>query len=219
MNERDTILQQAYEACLQRQFSQAYALYETLLQAYPDDPQVLLDYGKAVFSEFENLEKAIHLFEQVLKRDPTCVEAMLWLADIAALGYGSEQVGAASLYRKAIEADPACVDAYIGLGLQYQAPGVTLSLEEAIQAFRQAIAFDPQRADAYQNLGIILLKTGDSAGARAAFSGAIELWGRKGHPKRVQVLRKYIEQIDRNEAIKNFGSWSDSPRYNWLIRL
>lgn len=216
MNERELMLQQAHEACLQRSFSQAYAFYKTLLQKYPDDSQVLLEYGKAVFGEFEDPEQAIHLFERALASDPGCVEALLWLADTAALGYGPEQAGAVTFYRKAMEFDPQCVDAYIGLGLQYQAPGVALSLDEAIQAFRQAIALDPRRADAHQNLGIVLLKKGDKVGARAAFSSAIELLEKTNHQQKVQVLRKYLEQIDRNEVVRNLGSWNDSPRYSWL---
>ena len=54
------------------------------------------------------------------------------------MGYSPEQVGAVRLYQRAIELDPNCVDAYMGLGLQYQAPSVTLSLEETINAFRTA---------------------------------------------------------------------------------
>ena len=105
-SKNQSILRQAYEACLRRDYPKAYDLYGALLQTYPDDPQVFLEYGKAVYMEFEDLEKALHLFEQAFEHDPTSVEALLWQADIAAMGYGPEQVGAVSLYRRAIELDP-----------------------------------------------------------------------------------------------------------------
>lgn len=216
MTERESILQQAHEACLQRNFPQAYALYEGLLQAYPDDIQVLLDYGKAVYIEFEEPEKALRLFEQAVACDPNCVEALLWSADVAALGYGPEQEGAAALYKQAIELDPTCVDAYVGLGLQYQAPSVTLSLEETIQAFRQAIALDPQRADAYNDLGMVLLRKGDKAEARVALCRAIECMQGTSRQRRIPGIKKYIEKIDRDEIIRTGASWNDSPRYRWF---
>ena len=79
--------------------------------------------------QFEDLEKALCIFEWAFERDSASVEALLWLVDVAALGYGPDHVGAVCLYRRAIELDPKCVDAYMGLGLQYQAPSVTLSLD------------------------------------------------------------------------------------------
>ena len=139
MDEREAILQQAHEAYQQRNYPLAYDLYEALLQMFPGDPQVRLAYGKAVYLEYEDLEKALRLFEKVTELDSTTVEALLWQADIASLGYGPSYQGAVSLYRQAIHLDPNCVDAYIGLGLQYQAPSVTLSLEQAIDAFGTAI--------------------------------------------------------------------------------
>lgn len=99
MSERESILRQAHEACLRRDYPEAYNLYEALLQMYPDAPQVLLEYGKAVYMKFENLEKALCIFERAFERDSASVEALLWLADVAALGYGPDHAGAVSLYR------------------------------------------------------------------------------------------------------------------------
>lgn len=216
MCERESVLRQAHEACLRRDYHEAYHLYEALLQTYPDDSQVLLEYGKAVYMKFENLEKALCIFEQALERDSASVEALLWLADVAALGYGPDYAGAVRLYQRAIELDPKCVDAYVGLGLQYQAPSVSLSLEEAIKAFCTAITLDPHRADAYSNLGMTLLDKGDMAGARAAFLHAIDLLGGTNYQKRIPAIRRYIEQIDRHEKIKTRAGANYSPRYLWF---
>jgi tetratricopeptide (TPR) repeat protein len=219
MSERESILQQAHEACLRRDYPKAYSLYEALLQTHPDDPSLLLEYGKAVYMEFEDLEKALHLFEQAFKHDPTSVEALLWQADIATMGYGPDHAEAVSLYRRAIELDPKCVDAYVGLGLQYQTPSVTLSLEETIDAFRTAIALDPHRADAYSNLGMALLDKKDTAGARTAFLHAIDLLEGTDYQKRIPAIRQYIDQIDRHETIKTRANVNYSPRYHWFSQL
>ena len=216
MSERESILRQAHEACLQRDYPKAYNLYEVLLQTYPGDPQILLEYGKAVYMKFEDLEKALCLFKRAFERDSSSVEALLWLADVAALGYGPDHLGAVCLYRRAIELDPKCVDAYLGLGLQYQAPSVTLSLEETINAFCTAIALDPHRADAYSNLGMALLDKGDAVGAHTAFLHAIDLLEGTNYQKRIPAIKRYIEQIDRHEAIKTRASANYSPRYRWF---
>jgi tetratricopeptide (TPR) repeat protein len=213
MDEREAILQQAHEARQRRDYPKAYHLYEALLQTSPDDPQILLEYGKAVYMEFEDLGKALRLFEKAFELDSTSVEALLWQADIAALGYGSGYRGAVSLYRQAIELDPTCADAYVGLGLQYQTPSVTLSLEETIDAFRTAIALDPHRADAYSNLGMALLDKKDMAGARAAFLHAIDLLEGTEDQKRIPAIRRYVEQIDRHEVITIRARVYGSPRY------
>ena len=218
MNERDTNLQQAHEAYLQQDFRQASALYEPLLQTYPEDLQVLLDYGKATYGEFEDLEKALHLFERALESDPTNIEALLWQADTAAMGYGPEMAGAADLYRRAIELDPTCVDAYIGLAFQYRAPGVTLSLEEAIQLYRRALALDPHRFGAYNNLAMRLLDKGDMAEAREAFCRAIECIKGTDREKQIPGLQKYIDKIDNKQEIKTRWETNDSPRSLWLTR-
>lgn len=218
MNERDSLLQQAHEAYLQHNFTGASALYETLLQMYPEDPQILLDYGKATYGEFEDLDKALYLFKRAFESDPTCIEALLWMADTAAMGYGPDMAGAAELYRRAIELDPTCVDAYIGLAFQYRAPGVTLSLEEAIQLYRQALALDPHRFGAYNNLGMRLLDKGDMAGAREAFCRAIELMRGTDREKQIPALQQYIDNIDNKQEIKTRWETNDSPRSRWLSR-
>lgn len=217
MEERDSLLQQAHEACWQFQFAQAYDIYEALLQANPDDPQVLLDYGRAVFGEGNDFEKATRLFEQAVQSDPTSVEAVLWLADMAALGYGPEQAGAVTLYRRALELDPACVDAYIGLGLQYRAPSVTLTLEESLQAFRQAATLDPRRSDASANLGMLLLEEGKRPEALAALRDAIVRMQGTDRARQIPAIQKYIERIERGEPIKKKAMFNDSPRYRWLF--
>jgi tetratricopeptide (TPR) repeat protein len=212
MSERDLTLQQAHEACLQEDYAKAYDLYEMLLKIYPNDSQILLNYGKALYNEYEDLEKAAHLFEQVLESEPNSLEALLWLADIAAVGYGPEQIGAASLYQRAIDLDPNCVDAYIGLGLQHNAPSVLLSLQEAIEAFRKATSLDPRRVDAHIDLAMALLENGNFAGARAAFLRALDLLNSTDQQKLRATIRRYVEQIDRNEPIKNRVFYNFSPR-------
>ena len=213
MDERTMSLQEAREACLQGDYTRAYDLYEALLNAYPGNPQILLEYGKAIYGEYNDLEKAARLFEQALESDPNLVEALLWLADIAAAGYGPEQIGAVSLYRRVIELDPKNVDAYIGLGLQHHAPSVSLSLEEAIEAFRKATQLDLQRSDGWIDLGMALLESGHQEGARRAFVESIHLLHGSNRQKLIPAVEQYIARIDSSEPIKNAAFYNFSPRY------
>jgi tetratricopeptide (TPR) repeat protein len=216
MTERDTLRQQAHEACLQEDYVTAYALYEELLQVYPEDAEILLDYGRAVYREYADLDKAACLFEQALEREPDSVELLLWLADIGATGYGPGYKAAVNLYQRVIELDPCNVDAYVGLGLQYHAPSVSMTSEEATQAFRKATQLDAQRADAHLDLGMLLLDTTDTPAARKEFLVTVNLLNTTGKKKLAKSVQQLIDQIERQEPIKNRFRLNLSSRYLWL---
>lgn len=157
MNGQDMRLNHARQACRRSDYQAAYAIYEALLQSNPEDPAVLLDYGRAKYQEYVDLAQATALFERALAVHPESVDTLLWLADLYALGYGRGYAAAAELYRRAIELDPQAVDAYIGLGMLHRAPGAPLRLDEAISAFRTATRIDSRRGDAHVDLGMALL--------------------------------------------------------------
>ena len=216
MNSRDMRLDQARQACRRSDYRTAYAIYEALLQSDPEDPVALLDYGRAKYQEYVDLDQATTLFERALAADPQSVDTLLWLADLYALGYGRGYAAAAELYRRAIELDPQVVDAYIGLGMLHQAPGAPVRLDEAISAFRTATRIDSRRGDAHVDLGMALLQASDRPAAQRELLTAERLLSASGNQRQAAGLRVLLDRLERNEPITSIVYSLDSPRYRWL---
>lgn len=215
MIERETSLNNAHHAYLNKDYVTAYALYEELLKAFPNDPQILCEYGKAKYREYDDLEKAAQLFLQALEAYPYSVETLLWLGDLSSLGYGPGYSKAASLYQQAIQLDPRSVDAYIGLGMLRRTPSVSLTLQEAMASFRKAVQLDPQRIDAHFNLGISLLEEGDQSGAQDELQAVVDLLIVAGQKQQAKNIQNLLDQLKRKEPTKFRGYWNLSPRYQY----
>jgi len=211
--DRDQRLEQARQICRQGDFDVAYRIYDSLLQAYPNDPEILRDYGRAKYQEYDNLGQAAQLFAQAHAAAPTSVELLLWRADLSALGYGDGYAAAAALYRQALQIDPQAVDAYIGLGMLHRVPGKPVSLDEAITAFRQAVEIDPQRADAHLDLGMALIEAGQHHAARESLRAGQRLLHASGNDRQAQSVQAVLDRLDRNEIISSLVYTLDSARY------
>jgi len=176
----------------------AYARYDDLLQQYPGCAIVLREYGKAVLSEHDDYDKAVTLLEQALKAEPNALLTWLYLGLVYDFGYGQGYPAAVDAYRYIIAHFPAqtqaCVAAYLRIGMDRQAPGVKMSIQEAVDCFRQAIKLDPQSPEAYQCLAQGLYDEGDWQGAYEALEKAIHL--------REQRKMPYEHLLDRLRDLK-----------------
>jgi len=213
VSEYQTYREQARQAVIQGNFTIAYRLYEELLRAYPANTDILLDYGRAKYREFSDLDQAAVLFKRILKQQPKSLDALLWLADVSSLGYGPGYAEAANLYRQAITLEPTCVEAYIGLGMLYKNPGSLVTLEEALAAYRQAVVLRPTSAIVHNNLGYLLLEAGQIEEAIDELSEAVRL--HQIANVNTRNLQKDIEQLQRHEPVKRRAYFNDSTRYEW----
>jgi tetratricopeptide (TPR) repeat protein len=212
---REERLASARRAAREGDFPAAYAIYDSLLDAAPDDPHVLREYGQARYAEYDDLEGAAQLFERALRAEPGSVPTMLWLADVSSLGYGRGYDGAADLYREVIRLQPREVDAYVGLGLLARTPGQPVPVDEAIRAYRSAAEIDPQRVDARASLGLLLWERGQREEAKAALAEALGLLSGPTQEDRAATLTAALEAIDRGEAPVSTVRTNDSPRLRW----
>jgi tetratricopeptide (TPR) repeat protein len=217
--DRESQLARARQACRDQDFQTAYAIYDRLLGADPDDAEVLREYGRARYAEYTDLEGAARLFERALAVEPRSVETLLWLGDVASLGYGPGYAGAAESYRAAARLDPRAVDAYVGLGMLHRSPGAPVGQAEAIEALRTAARLDPRRADAHADLGALLLEQGDRSGALEALRTAQRLLAEAGEESRAAGLQSLVGQLERGEPVATTVLFNDSPRLRWPGRV
>lgn len=213
--DRKTGLEQARQACLARDYRAAYSLYDELLKEFPGDPAVLLDYGRAKFREFADLEQSARLLLQAVEADPDAIDALLWLAEVSAMGYGQGYAKAASLYQRVLKLDPQCVDAYIGLAMLYRAPSSPVTQQDALAAYRKAAQLAPQRIDVHHNLGYSLAEAGDSDAAQREFLTTVQLLRTAGREPEAPALQAVLEQLQRQEPLKSWGYRNESTRFNW----
>lgn len=80
--------------------------------------------------------------------------------------------GGMALMKKAIAADPFTLQAYTELGIAYKRRG---QFAEAVETYKNAIRRGANGATLYFNLGVAEYRSGDSAGAKAAFEKAVAL--------------------------------------------
>jgi len=195
--------------------AEAYRIYEQLLRAEPDDPDTLLDYARAKYREFADLEAATRLFERLAERQPNFVEAQLWLGDLYSMGYGRGYGTAANRYREALRLDARAADAYVGLGMLHRVPSAPVTLAGAVDAFRRAVELEPARADARTNLAMALLESGQPAAARQELVVAEQLLDEIGESRQARAVRALLDGLNGGHAVKP-GSYSNrSERYRW----
>ncbi|HVB73848.1 MAG TPA: tetratricopeptide repeat protein [Ktedonobacteraceae bacterium] len=209
-------LEQAHLACLHNDYETAYRLYDELLRDFPNDPEVLLSYGRAKYREFVDLEQAASLFLQAVEADPCSIEALLWLGDVSGWGYGPGYAKAADFYRRVLEREPESIDAWTGLAMMYKAPSSAITLGEAIDAYRKAVELDPRNPDTYQNLGFILLEAEQPDEALEAFQKAQYWLKLNGQSDAAANMLKVIEQIRNHQPVKRRAYVKNSQRYRWL---
>ena len=228
-SDRDALLEQARQACLQQAFASAYRLYDDMLKQYPGDAAVLVDYGRAKFREFADLEQSAQYFLQAVEANPDAIDAMLWLALLSWMGYGPDYKQAVSLYQRVLELDPQCVNAYLGLGMLYGAPSSPVTAQDAIGYYGKAVQLAPHNTDAHHNLAFALLEVGETHAAQQELLMTLHLLqaerdqlltqGKndqaRSDERLAQSLQVDLEQLRRGETVTRRAYLNGSSRFRW----
>ncbi|MFQ5995760.1 MAG: tetratricopeptide repeat protein [Acidiferrobacterales bacterium] len=180
---------------------EAEALYQQILQAQPDHPDVLNLLGVLTHQAGRH-ERALDLINQAIKITPDAAGYHNNLGEaLTALGRYEDAVSA---YKRALSLDPAYAEAHNNLGIVFLELGRPLEavavlegavsvrpdfaeahynlgnaldeagkLKEAAAAYRQAIALEPDDAEIRSNLGIVLIELGEVREAVKCFEHAI----------------------------------------------
>ena len=158
-----------------------------------------ITFNQAVIVHQEGkLEKAEHLYGEILKIEPTHPDANHNLGVIRLLKNDIE--GAIILFKKTISIKPDYADAYSNLGASFE----RLSrFEEAEESYKKAIELEPEYVGAHFNLGNTLKALKKLDEAEASFKKAINL-----KPDYAEVhnnLGTLLEELDRlDEAEASF---------------
>jgi cytochrome c-type biogenesis protein CcmH/NrfG len=215
MNERKEALERAHQYWEQKDFQEAYELYEQLLRDAPNDAVILREYARAKYVEYDDLEQAAQLFERAIAVDPNgSISALLCLGELYSCGYGKGYKEALSVYQRVIELNPHNVDAYIGIGMLPGTPSLSLTLKDAIEAFRMVTQIAPQRADGHKNLGMALVENGeaeDREEARKEFEIAEKLLEQSGEHQLAQVTKRYRQKLEKNQPIRGSAYGKTEP--------
>jgi tetratricopeptide (TPR) repeat protein len=114
--------------------------------------------------------KAIELFHEAIRRDPTFADPYNDLG-IVLFEHGDVK-GAIEQYDKAIELDPKSAVARNNLG---NALTKLSRFDEALEQLRLSVQFDPKKATTYYNWGVALLKKHELNDAIPKFERAIDI--------------------------------------------
>jgi len=212
MNERKEALERARQSWEQKNFQAAYELYEQLLRDAPNDAEILREYARAKYVEYEDLEQVTQLFERAVAADPNgSGSALLCLARLYSWGYGKGYNAALGVYQRVLELDPDNVDAYIGIGMLHRKPSSPVTRKERIEAFRMAAQIAPQRADVHKNLGMALIEDGDQENARKELEIAEKLLVESGNHQLARSIRADRQKLETSQPITSFAYGKTEP--------
>ena len=133
-----------------QQFDEAGAIFECVLEAFPNHPRALHYSGVLAHQQARHAD-AIGRIERSLALESDQAD---WHNNLGIAQQAGGRVDAAiASYRRAIALDPRHANAWSNLGVVLRASG---ELDEAERAYRTAIDLNPDHIDAYTNLGILL---------------------------------------------------------------
>jgi tetratricopeptide (TPR) repeat protein/SAM-dependent methyltransferase len=149
--------------------SEAEGLYQDILQADPDQPDVIHMLG-VVSYQLGKSDIGIDLIKKAIALKPDYAEAYYNLGNVLKeQGMLDEAVG---FYQKAIVLKPDFADVHFNIGGAFSALG---KLEDAVASYHKALAINPDSAETHNNLGDALLKFGRIDEAFKCFRRAILL--------------------------------------------
>jgi len=124
-----------------------------------------------------NLDRAIELLEQSVKRDPNFALSQSALGDAYLRRYTAtkEKVWLAKadqMLERSLELDPAQAQVHLNVGRMFRATG---QIDKAIQEMQRAVALDPLNVVAYTNLAMAYVDVRRPADAENAYLQAVRI--------------------------------------------
>jgi tetratricopeptide (TPR) repeat protein len=187
----DTLYQQAYTLQKQLKLEEAIALYQQLINQYPQYAAAWHQLG-VIMDSLGQLDQAILAYKQALLINPNYAESHNNLG-IIAVGKGDLDE-AIICFNQAIRSNQnyAFADNNLGLVLQMQD-----KLGDAGVKFQEAIRKNPNYPEAHFNLGNVLQLQGKTEEAIAYFQVAIKL-----NPKYIKAYNSLALALGRQDKVE-----------------
>lgn len=168
MEEDDKLLKEANELLRQKQYTEAIAKYEALVEAQPSFYQVH-EYLGVSHRELGNLDTALEEFNKVLAVDATHAPTLISIGDILVSQQKLEE--AVVYFEKAVAQTTDAIVPYNVAEIYFNQGNAV----KAIEYYEKAAEYKPDWADPHLKMGYAHLNTGDMEGAKASFEKVVEL--------------------------------------------
>ena len=148
--QRDKLIANALSLHSSGKIKEALEMYNFLIQNKIYDPRIFNNLG-SIYSQIKQFDKAIFLFNESIKKFPSCLEAYPNLANVLVAKGRSDN--AKNILNKAIELDPKYLRSYSILAGILVGEG---NLKKAELFLKKSLEINPKDINALVNLACVL---------------------------------------------------------------
>jgi tetratricopeptide (TPR) repeat protein len=196
-NKNSQLIQNAIEKHVSGNLKEAGAIYQSILNEQPDDPNALHLLG-LISHQTGNNKIAIDLIEKAIAVKPDVVDFYFHCGSAYQASHNNEL--AIERYEQALAINPKNADVLNNLGLALHGSG---RQEDAIERYEQALVINPDYAEVFNNLGNALRELDKQQEAINHYEKALIL--NRDFAEAYNNLGLVIQDLDRQEeSTKHF---------------
>ena len=167
--QNDKLISDALSLHSRGKIKEALEIYNLLIQNKIYDPRILNNLG-TIYSQIKQIDKAILLFEESIKKFPDCIEAYPNLANVL-LAKGRSN-NAKNILNKAIELNPKYLRSYSIMAGILVGEG---NLQKAEFFLKKSLEINPKDINALVNLACVLKDSGNPKQAEKFLKDALKI--------------------------------------------
>ena len=167
--QKDKLISKALSLHSSGKLKDALGIYNFLIQNKIYDPRIFNNLG-SIYSQIKQFDKAIFLFNESIKKFPSCLEAYPNLANV--LMAKGRRDNAKNILNKAIELDPKYLRSYSILAGILVGEG---NLKKAVFVLKKSLEINPKDINALVNLACVLKDSGNPKQAERFLKDALKI--------------------------------------------
>jgi len=167
--QNDKLISDAISLHSRGKIKEALEIYNLLIQNKIYDPRILNNLG-TIYSQIKQIDKAILLFEESIKKFPDCIEAYPNLANVL-MAKGKSDT-AKNILNKAIELNPKYLRSYSIMAGILVGEG---NLQKAEFFLKKSLEINPKDINALVNLACVLKDSGNPKQAEKFLKDALKI--------------------------------------------
>ena len=167
--QNDKLISDALSLHSRGKIKEALEIYNLLIQNKIYDPRIFNNLG-TIYSQIKQIDKAILLFEESIKKFPDCIEAYPNLANV--LVAKGKSITAKNILNKAIELNPKYLRSYSIMAGILVGEG---NLQKAEFFLKKSLEINPKDINALVNLACVLKDSGNPKQAEKFLKDALKI--------------------------------------------